>query len=306
MDRSQRIRVRSRHRALAAVSAAFATAVVAGGTAHAQSRDTVTVGIYAPSAPFDGPVERLDFVSKLASHVASAAGASKGVGRAYSSATEFNAAVKRGDIQYAVIDGPYSAARGNPYKVLATAERGGATSATWQLVTSTSAKTVLDLRGKRISLPRIGSRNSAFLTNVLLGGELSESFFGAKVWSPDALSSLAAVKVGRADAAFVPSGIAVPSGMRRVFTTTRVSWPVFVALPSATDSRNAAVATAVASFSGGSVFSGFSKSGSDARSLARRFSRRNKRGPMAVPTPRLGVRDLMTGRTFAIERPAFE
>ena len=37
--------------------------------------DTVTVGLFAPSLPFDGPVARLDFVSQLASYLAGPAGA---------------------------------------------------------------------------------------------------------------------------------------------------------------------------------------------------------------------------------------
>lgn len=289
-----------RRLAIAALVAAAAWSY--GAPRAAAAEDTITVGIYAPSAPFDGPVQRLDYVSGLATHIAERVGAKRGVGRAYASATDFAAAVRRGDIQYAVIDAPYSAARGNPYKILATATRSGDAVTDWMLVTTGSAGSVRDLKGKVIALPKIGAKNTQFLTNVLLDGEIESGFFKDLVFAPDALSAVTSVKLGRADAAFVPAGVDLPSGVRRVFTVRGLPWPVLVALPGSDAGSHAAVASAAASYSG-PVFSGFSAGEHGSKTLARRFSVQKKRGPMAVPTPRLNVTALFEARTFAIERP---
>src|SRR5262249_16173845 len=75
--------------------------LLAGG-AHAEG-----IGLYAPTAPFSGPVARLDYVTGLAERLGGDL-----VGRAYAKAADFNAAVKRGELGYAVVDFAYLAAVG--------------------------------------------------------------------------------------------------------------------------------------------------------------------------------------------------
>jgi hypothetical protein len=276
---------------------ALVVALVVGLLATSVARADIGVGLYAPSAPFDGPVARLEFVSALAGRLGKPY-----VGRAYAKASDFAAAVKRGDIQFAVVDAPYLAALGVPYTVLAAAQRSGATAAPWYLVTSTSAKNLIELKGKSVAIPAIGAREEAFLTQVLFEGELGREHFGKIVPAPDALSALASVAHGRADAALVPGGIALPDGVHRVATLAPISWPVFVALPGASDVTD--VSVAVTGFTGLQVFERFTRVGpEELRALAARFTHVEHRPQLVVPALHWTGAGLLSGRSFAIERP---
>jgi hypothetical protein len=275
-------------------------ALLVAAPAAARAEDTVSIGLYAPSAPFDGPVKRLDFVSSLAQHVGGKVGR-QGVGRAYAKAGDFTAAVQRGELQFAVVDATYAAALGVPHRILAQAVRGGGTSSPWEVVTKGTAGGLLDLAGKTVAVPTVGSRDDAFLTEVLLEGELSKSHFGKVVQAPDALSALSAVEHGRVDAAFVPAGLPLPAGVRSVVTLSTIGWPVLVSLPGAPAQLASDVVKALSGFGGDSVFSGFQAAAGDSLApLARRFARRDHRGPLARPALRLDLADLLAGRKFAL------
>jgi len=270
-------------------------------TGRAAAEDTVTVGVYVPSAPFNGPVARLEYASKLAAQVGPALGR-KGVGKAFARAADLQAAIKRGELEYAVLDGPYLAALGVPYKVLAASQRGGASEVAWEVVTTEAAKNLNDLAGKTVVLPEIGGKGDDFLSRVLLEGELPASHFGKVIQAPDALSALAALGHGRAQVALVPASLTLPGGARRLASLGLVPWPALVALPAAREGEPEKVAAAATRVSG-DVLSGFERSGGDAyRSLARRFGRVQHRGPLAVPPQRLAVGDLLGGKSFAIPR----
>jgi hypothetical protein len=176
----------------------------------------------APSTPFDGTA-RLDFANKLAAHLAGA----DGVGRVYGKASDFAAALAKGDVQLAVVDAEFLATTGAPHTALAVAVRDGDTAAPWQLV-ARGAAGILELRGKTVLVPITDGRHAAFVDNALLGGELAAGFWKIEP-SPDALSAVAAVGLGKADAAVVPSGVALPAGVTRVATLPSVSWPVLIA-----------------------------------------------------------------------------
>lgn len=269
---------------------------------RAAAADTITIGLYAPTAPFDGTGDRVSFVNALADHLGAEAGGDRVTGKVYSSATAFASAIKKREIQFAVIDAPYAAALGLPYKILAAATRDGSATVAWQLVGGAGVDSLADLRGKKVVVPTTGAKENAFVTNVLLDGEVDAGYFGKILEAVDARSALTMVSVGKADAAFVPAAADVPSGLSRVLTLGQVGWPMFVALPGADDARAKAFATRIKTYGGGTTFAGFT--GADAgryRSLASSFGRATKRGPMAVPPPaRLTVRDILDGRTFTI------
>jgi hypothetical protein len=257
----------------------------------------VGVGLFAPSAPFDGPVARLDFVSALAGQLGK-----QYTGRAYAKATDFIAAVRRNEIRFAVVDAPFVAAMGVPYTVLATCERSGATSVSWELVTSTNAKNAFELRGKTVAAPAVGAREDAFVTQVLFEGELPKEHFGKILYLPDALSALAAVEHGRAEAAVIPGGLPLPAGVHKLSTLTTIGWPVLVALGPGSD--NEAVAAAALGFHPPQVFDRLVRASAEAvRALAERFGHAERRGPLAVPNLRLTAAGLLGNHTFAIQRP---
>jgi hypothetical protein len=252
-----------------------------------------TIGLYAPAAPFSGPVARIDYVNGLASHLGSGWN-----GKAYARAADFAAAVKRGELDHAVIDAAYLAAIGTPYTVLATARRGGATGASWEVITAAGTGGVAALRGKTVAVPDVGARTEAFVHEVLFEGEIDRDFFGKLLTAPDALSALAAVERGRADAAVVPSGLPLPAGARRVLTLRTVPWPVLVSLKGG----GGEVVLRAAGYDG-NVFDGFVAGGGDAvRALAGRFSGRARRAPILVPDLRLPAAALLGGRTFTVPR----
>jgi hypothetical protein len=284
------------------VAVAIALLAGAGGRIASAEADTITIGLFAPTAPFKGTGDRVSFVNGLAEHLAGEAGGAQVIGKVYSSASAFASAVKKGEVQFAVVDGPYAAALGLPYQILASAVRDGSSSAAWQLVGGAGVSGLADLAGKKVALPSTGAKESAFVANTLLGGEIEASYFGGILDAADAKSALTMVSVGKADAAFVPSGVEIPTGLSRVLTLTSVGWPMFAAMPGADAKLVTAFGARAKSFSSSGAFSGFT--GADAgryKALASSFGRTTRKGPMAVPPPaRLTVRDLLAGRSFAI------
>ena len=280
-----------------AAAALFAAAITAFSiAAHAE---TITVGVFAPAAPFAGTAARIDFATRLAEHVATALGA-EGIGRVYARANDFAAAVRRGEIRLAVVDVAYLAAGAGGGAVIAVAQRNGATAVPWQLVSRTGADRVVALRGATLLVPAIGGRETDFVLNALFGGELPRTFFGRIQGSPDVLSAVTAVGLGKADAAVVPTAITLPTGVTRVATLPAVSWPVLVAYR-LSDADRAKVATAVSTFTGDPIITGFRSATRDTvTALARRFAPIRRIGPMAVPDPRIPTTDLLGSRSFAI------
>ncbi len=268
------------------------------GLAHA---DNVAVGVFAPTAPFTSTAARVDLASKLGEHLGKSLGGS-GSGRAFVRAGDFASAVKKGDVTVALVDATYLAAAGGNYTILATAIRNNETTQTWQLLARGATK-LADLKGKHLLVPSTGGRETDFVLNVLLGGEVPKDFFGKVEPAPDTASTLAALGLGKADAAVVPSGVELPAGTTKLLTLTTLSAPVLVAYGTMTAAQHAALAAAAATFKSDGAIAGFRADGDDGvRGIQRRFSVAVKRGPLVVPAVRLLVGDLVEGRTFAIER----
>jgi len=276
----------------------FALILLLGSSAaHA---DTVTVGLFAPTAPFPSTGARVELASKLADAIGKAIGGTAS-GKVFARAADFASAVKKGDVQIALVDAAYLANAGGGYTVLAAAVRGGETQHRWQLV-ARGAEKIGDLKGKNVLVPAIGGRETDFVLNVLLAGEVGRDYFGKIETAPDTASALAALGLGKADAAVVPAGVELPSSVVTVLALPAVSGPVLVAY-GLTPAQRTAIAGAVGGFSGDGTVGGFRPAGADAvAAVTRRFTVPVKRGPLAVPAVRLLVGDLVEGRTFAIER----
>lgn len=265
--------------------------------------DNVTVGLFAPSAPFPSTAARVELANKLGDHLGKALGGT-GAGRNYARAGDYSSAVKKGDITIAVVDASYLAVAGGNYTVLAAAVRGGDTSPAWQLV-ARGADSISALRGKRVLVPSLGGRETDFVVNVLFAGDVTKDYFGKIEAAPDTASTLAALGLGKADAAIVPAGVPLPSGTSAVVALPSLTGPVLVAYGTVNAQQKQALAAAAASFSGDGTISGFKTADADAvRSVARRFTVPVKRGPHVTPNVRLVVGDLVEGRTFSIERSA--
>jgi ABC-type amino acid transport substrate-binding protein len=271
-------------------------AVLLAAPRAARADDELGVGLFTPSAPFGGTSARLDYVTRLADRLGASA-----TGKTYSRASDFAAAIKNGDLDVAVVDAPYLAALGVPYTVLAIATRGGDADVPWLLVSRGGERAIVDLAGKKILCTTLGGREDDFVYDALLGGELKRGFFASVDGSPDVVSVLASLGLGRADAAVVPSGVELPAGVSVVATLPSVSWPALVALPGASEALRKKVTAAATGFDGGDVLGGFVAGGSDPlHALARRFAHRERRGPMVIPSLRVTVDELVETRPLAI------
>jgi hypothetical protein len=276
--------------------------MLVAGTAHA---DNVTVGVFAPSAPFPSTTARVDLASRLGDHLGKALGGT-GTGRVYARAGDFGAAVKSGEIKVALVDAAYLAGPGasaGGYTVIAGAVlRGGGTTQGWQLI-SKSGKAIGELKGKKLIVPTNGGRETDFVINVMLGGEVARDHFSKIEAAPDTASALAALGLGRADVAVVPVGVDLPAGASTVLAFPAIAGPVLVAYGNASATQRQTLAAAAAGFKGDGTVGGFRSSDSEGvRAIARRYGVAVKRGLLAVPAVRLVVGDLVEGRSFSIER----
>jgi hypothetical protein len=277
----------------------LALAVLIAAPAHAER---VTVGLFAPSAPFPSTVARVELAKRLGGELGAALGATAS-GQVYARAADFAAAVKRGQVTLALVDPAYLAGT-TGYTVLAVALHDGEPARPWQLV-ARGVTSVADLRARRVLVPSIGGREVDLVINVLLGGELGREFFARIEAAPDTASALAALGLGRADAAVVPATAELPPGTSVVVALPALSNPVLVAYGAMTAAHRDAVIAAATAFTGDATIAGFRPADADlVRTVARRFIVPVKRSPFAVPPLRaaLGDLDIAAGRAFAIER----
>ncbi len=278
-----------------AILAAVGLVAVSAASAQAQ----VTVGVFAPSAPFSSTAARVELASKLGDHIGTGLG-SKGVGRVYARASDFAAAVKRGEVTVALVDASYLAGTSG-YTVIAASVRGGNVTQGWQLVGRGAGK-IGDLRGKKLLVPANGGHESDFVLNVLLGG-IEKTYFKAIDSSSDTASALAALGLGKADAVVVPAGVDLPAGTSQVLALPSLATPMLVTYGTVSAAQRQAIAAAATSFKGDGTVGGFRAADADGvKAIARRFGVPVKRGPFVVPSVRLLVGDLVEGRKLTLER----
>lgn len=281
-----------------AAALALALALVAGAAAAARA-DTVTVGVFAPSAPFPSTAARVELATRLGEQLGRALGGT-GVGRVYARATDFAAAVRKGEVTIALVDAAYLAGTGG-YAVIAGAVHGGDTAQRWQVIARAGTHTLAELRGKRVLVPSNGGREADLVLNVLLGGAERDLF---KIEAaPDTASAIAALGLGKADAAFVPAGVEPPAGTAQVVALPALPTPVLVAYGAVSPARRAALARAAASFTGDAIIAALRETGdAGVREIARRFAAPVKRGALLVPAVRVVTGELVDARSRSIER----
>ena len=272
-----------------------AIALLLAAPAHA---DNITVGVFAPSAPFPSNAARVELATRLGDHIGKALGGT-GTGRVYARSSDFAAAVRKGEVVIALVDPAYLAHTGN-WTLLAASVRGGDIAQTWQVVAK-GVKKFTDLKGKRVLVPANGGKEADFALNVLLGG-VEKDFFKVDV-APDTVSAIAAVQLGKADAAIVPTGVDLTGGMSQIIALPSVATPILVGYSGLTAQQRTAAIAAAGNFKGDTTVATFRAGDADAvKSITRRFGAPVKRGPLVVPSVRLVVGDLVEGRKLAIER----
>ena len=244
----------------------------------------LTVAIFAPNSPFASADARYSFVSRMAQQLQGAIGGTVEP-KAFAKASDFEAAVSKKQVDFAILDPVYLAARGVPFPVLAIAANVGETSSRWSLFASEAAN-VGELEGKRLAFAAASSRDAQFIDHALLDGELPRHF-ASRASAPDILSALSAVSLKKAEAVFAPD-LAAPKGLRRLFDGGRLPHPAFVQVrgdlaASVVDQVKRAVLASTAA-AGPILFDGWKPGTAEPyRSLGARMSPRPRRPVMAEP-----------------------
>ncbi len=248
----------------------------------------ITIGIYAPSVEFGAAQARLAYVQGLAKAIEQNTGI-KTEAQSYANV----GALKKDNVDFAIIEGQcYAANLG--WKLLASANIGGATTRSWGLFSSAGGD-MQSLKGKKLAYISTGCNDAGFIDNAMLESEVDPSFFGARVGKNDLTAAIAEVASYKtAQAVFAPAGSA--KGMTKVFDTGAVPNPAFVdlsgKLPAGTVDK---VAAAVIGFGGGGAISGWAKGDRGIySSLAGRLGKVTKVGVLASPDPvRIDARDVL-------------
>jgi hypothetical protein len=258
------------------------------GTAFAQPKTKITVGIYAPSIEFGASTARLAYVQSIAKAIEQNAGLPVEA-QSYANL----AALKKDNPDFAIVDGPcYATNLG--WRLLATAAINGGTTRTYGLFVS-GATSMQDLKGKKLAFIAAGCNDAGFIDNAMLDSEIDASFFGARVGKPDLTAAIAEVaQVKTSQALFAPNGSV--KGLTKLFDTGAVPNPAFVdlgsGLPAATVDK---VAAAVQGFGGGGAIGGWTKPQRDIyTSFASRLGRATKSAVFANAEPaRIDAKDVL-------------
>jgi hypothetical protein len=263
-----------------------------------------TVALFAPSAPFPSTAARVELANRLGRALGTALRGARG-GRVYARAADFAAAVRSGEVTVAVVDPAYLANAGGNYTVVASAVYRGTSTGTsdraWQVVARTGTK-LTELAGKRVVVPSLGGREIELVTHALFGGEIGRTFFAAIEPAPDTASALAALGLGKADAAVVPVTGELPPGTSAVLALPALPTAVLVVYGALTPRDRDVVLSAASGFIGDATIQGFRAAEPDlVAGVARRFRPPAKRGPFVVPVLRLVAGELAVGRGFTIE-----
>lgn len=270
-----------------------AMVVLAASLAHAAP---ITIGVFAPSAPFPSTAARVELANQLGGALGRALGRPPS-SRVYARAADFAAAVKRGELAAALVDPAYLALAPAGATVVAVAHHGGEAERGWQLVARAGTR-LADLRGKRVLVPGLGGREADFVASALFAGELPRGAL-ALAAAPDTAAALATLALGKADAAVVPI-TELPAGLAAVITLPAIPDPVLVVYAAPAD----AVRAAALGFTGDATVTGFRAADAElVRAVARRYVVAAKRAPFAIPTLRgLELDALLAASRLAIER----
>jgi hypothetical protein len=243
------------------------------------------VGLYAPSAAFPDNAARLAYVQGLAKAIQTATGIPT-TGKAYTKLGDLTGAKP----DFAVVDGLCVAAK-SPGTVLAVAAIGGDTKQGWALW---SRGDKLDaLKGKKLAYVKTGCRDSDFIDNAMLRGEVKSGvWFGGLVEKVDVAAAVATVRdVKQADAVFAPASLA--KGLSKVIDTGVVPTPAFVqankAVPAATAQKVQSAVLAYAA-AGGGIDGWRAAAQGGYQGLATRMGGRNKR-PVMTPPDKVDIND---------------
>jgi hypothetical protein len=186
-------------------------------TVAQEQKGELTVALYAPMAPLPSADARFGYVDKLARYLQSV-----GVNahpKVFARSADLETAIKRGQVDLAILDAFYAADRGSNFQVLAVATAAGELYSRWGLYTHLSNGNILDMSGKRLAwVSPSGAKEASYINNVLLYGELKVAqFFQMSSPTPDIGAAVSDVVLRRADCVFAPEPAVQGKSLRRVY-----------------------------------------------------------------------------------------
>lgn len=263
--------------------------LVLTGVASAQAPAQITVGIYAPSVPFETAQARLAYVQGLAKAIEQNTGI-KTKADSYASM----AALKNAKPDYAIVEAQCYATNSG-WQLLANANIGGGTTRAWALYSSAGGN-MQSLKGKKLAFMATGCNDNGFIDNAMLESEVDAGFWGGRSGETGGITAaVAAVSSYKtAQAVFAPESAA--KGLTKVFDTGTVANPAFVEVNSkmgATTTNK--VAAAVVGYGGGGAIQGWLRPQRDVyQALAGRMQPVRKIGVFApAEAARLDARDVL-------------
>lgn len=235
------------------------------------------LAFYAPMSPLPSAEARYAFTEKLAQTL-SRDGLQVQT-KMFAKAADFEAQIKKGAVDLAVLDTLYAAERGN-YSVLAIATAAGEPTLRWGLYTHETQGGILDMAGKRLAWVSPTGKDAAYVGNILLYGELKPSFFQLRPSAPDMTAAVSEVVLRRADCVFAPEPAVSGKSLRKVYDAGeggRIPNPVLVSVSSrVTDAVADQVRKSVQDFNATGTLDGFRTTGSAAEAV--RVVRQKMRG----------------------------
>jgi hypothetical protein len=182
-----------------------------------EAKTELVLAFYAPTAPLTSADARFSFVDKVARYLQSVGVNARP--KVFARTTDLEAAIKRGQVDLAILDAFYAADRGANYQVLAVATAAGELYQNWGLYTHLQGGSILDLSGKRLAwVSPSGTKEATYINNVLLYGELKVAqFFQLSSAAPDVGAAVSDVVLRRADCVFAPEQAVQGKSLRRVY-----------------------------------------------------------------------------------------
>jgi len=277
------------------VAAAMALILPASTPAHAERPASLTIAIYAPSAPFLDSATRLEHLRGIARAIESRTG----IPTAYESFARYGDLIKSKP-DFAILDAPCVVAHGGT--ALATAVIAGGTSQSWGLY-ARDATTAAGLAGKRLAYLKTGCRDLDFLEFAMLGAAVKATeFFGSLVDKGNTMIGVitTVARYRDADAVFAPAALA--GGLHKVLEVPAVPNPGFVVMRTGIDAEVVGqVREAILGY-GGELITGWRPPASYG-DLAVRMSSRPKRLLFALPERvRIGFAGAMSADDGGLKR----
>jgi hypothetical protein len=287
-----------RSRVFTLASLALALALPAVRVAHADDQK-LTLGMFAPTVEFGTAQARLAYAQALAKSIEQATGI-KTEAQSYASL----AALEKDKVDFAIVDGVCVSTH-TVWRVLATANVGGATSREWALFSSTG-EPMQSLKGKKLAFVQTGCSDAGFVDNAMLESEVDAGFFGGRIGEKDLTGAIADVASYKtAQAVFAPTDAA--KGLKKVFDASAVPNPALALVNAKLSSPVVEkAAAAVLAYGGGGAIASWSKPTLEAyRVLAARLPRVTKTPLLANPEPvRVDANNVLidppTARDYAV------